>query len=331
MLATDVLGRLGGMAVSRIERLMNLTAYLLDSKQPRTAEELREKISGYEQGSLDSFRRMFERDKETLRELEIPLEVVKVEANSGIVDAYFIDEDRYWMRDPGLLPDEQAALMLAFELVDVGVPPADIGDLGLSPMKLGIDALAETISPPVGATVDVDETTLDFFTAITERREVQFHYQTPGGESSERKLQPLSLASVGGHWYVAGTDLDRGADRIYRVDRVTGGVRSGSPGAFEAEVRPDIRAQLAGGPWTFGEGVVRVKVRFASDVVWRAKNLFRSAAEFTNNGDDVLMTLDVAEPANLIESILSFGPDAEVLEPESLRSGLVSHLKALSA
>lgn len=315
--------------MSRIERLMNLTAYLLDSKQPRTAEELREKISGYEQGSLDSFRRMFERDKETLRELEIPLEVVKIDGDTGMVDAYFIDESRYWMRDPGLTPDEQAALMLAFELVDVGGPSTGLDGFGLSPMKLGIDADVESVSPAVGASVNVDASTLDFFTAITERREVRFQYRTPGGEDSERRLQPLSLASVAGHWYVAGIDLDRGADRVYRVDRVTSDLSLGPPGTFEATSRPDIRAQLAGGPWTFGEGEVRVRVRFVPDVVWRAKNLFRSAAEFTDCGADVVMTLNVAEPANLVESILSFGVDAEVLEPESLRLRLIEHLKAL--
>lgn len=317
--------------MSRIERLMNLTAYLLDSRQPRTAEELREKISGYDQASLDSFRRMFERDKETLRELEIPLEVVKVEGDAGMVDAYFIDEYHYWMRDPGLTPDEQAALMLAFELVEVGGLSAELDGSGLYPMKLGIDASAGSASPAVGASVNVDEVTLGFFTAITERCEVRFQYRTPGGEDLERKLQPLSLASVAGHWYVAGIDLDRGADRVYRVDRVTSDLALGPPGAFEAESRPDIRAQLAGGPWTFGEGEVRVTVRFASDVVWRAKNLFRSAAEFTDRSADVVMTLNVAEPANLVESILSFGAKAEVLEPESLRVGLVEHLKALMA
>ncbi|RIK11210.1 MAG: hypothetical protein DCC49_01310 [Acidobacteria bacterium] len=308
---------------------MNLTAYLLDSRQPRTAEEIRDKIPGYEQGSLDSFRRMFERDKETLRELEIPLEVIKIEADAGIVDAYFIDEGQYWMRDPQLTPDEQAALMLAIELVHVEGALAGADGLGLSPMKLGLDAVAEAKDPAIGASVDVDEITLEFFAAITERREVTFRYRTPGGEDSVRKLRPLSLANVAGHWYIGGTDLDKDALRIYRVDRVTSEVSSGPAGAFEVKSRPDIRAQIAGGPWTFGEGDVEVKVRFSPDVVWRAKNVFRSAGEFSDDGDGILMTLTVAEPANLIESILSFGVDAEVIEPESLRSGLVEHLKAL--
>lgn len=308
---------------------MNLTAYLIHSKQPRTAEELRDKISGYEQGSLDSFRRMFERDKEILRELEIPLEVVKVEGDSGMVDAYFIDEERYWMRDPGLTPDEQAALMLAVELVEVEGPSADAGGVGLFPMKLGIETAVTSGSSAVAASFNVDESTLELFTAITERRVARFRYRTPGGDDSERQLQPLSLANVAGHWYVAGIDLDRCADRVYRVDRVIGRVSLGPPDAFEAKSRPDIRAQLAGGPWTFGDGEVRVKIRFTPDVVWRAKNLFRSAAEFTERDEGVVMTLEVAEPANLIESVLSFGADAEVLEPESLRSGIVEHLRAL--
>lgn len=309
---------------------MNLTAYLLDSPRPCTADELRQRIRGYGQSNTDAFRRMFERDKETLRELEVPLEVVRLDGDGGAVDAYYIDDQRYRMPDPGLTPEEQAALMIAIEAVQVRGTGAGLGDVSLSPIKLGIEAGSAGSEGSAVASVNVDGAAiLEFFSAVTERREVRFTYRAPGEEAAERSLQPMSLANVSGRWYVGGTDIDREALRIYRVDRVIGEVISGPAGAFEVRSRPNIRAQLGGGPWTFGQGDVKVKVRFDPEVVWRARNIFRSAAEFSEMGTHVDMTLHVAEPANLIESVLAFGRSAEVVEPPSLRSGVIAHLKAL--
>ncbi len=63
-------GRLG--SVERLERLVNLVAALLDARQPLTREELRVRVGGYSEDD-DSFRRNFERDKELLRQMGMPL------------------------------------------------------------------------------------------------------------------------------------------------------------------------------------------------------------------------------------------------------------------
>ena len=59
----------------RIERLINLIAALLDSDRPMTAEDIRARIAGYDQENYDAFRRAFERDKDALRAMGIPLEL----------------------------------------------------------------------------------------------------------------------------------------------------------------------------------------------------------------------------------------------------------------
>ncbi len=63
------------MTTSKAERLMNLTIMLLETSRPLTAREIRETIPGYGQESFDAFKRMFERDKEALREVGLPVEV----------------------------------------------------------------------------------------------------------------------------------------------------------------------------------------------------------------------------------------------------------------
>ena len=62
-------------AVSKLERLLNLTAALLDIPRPLTVEDIREAIPGYPDNE-PSFRRSFERDKDDLREMGVPIEVV---------------------------------------------------------------------------------------------------------------------------------------------------------------------------------------------------------------------------------------------------------------
>ncbi len=56
-----------------IERLLNLLAFLLDAGRPVTADEIRHTVAGYGQEGDEAFRRTFERDKDLLRHLGVPL------------------------------------------------------------------------------------------------------------------------------------------------------------------------------------------------------------------------------------------------------------------
>ena len=63
------------MSARRTERLLNLVICLLSTRRYLTAQQIREMVPGYGPDDDDAFRRMFERDKEELRDLGIPLEV----------------------------------------------------------------------------------------------------------------------------------------------------------------------------------------------------------------------------------------------------------------
>lgn len=66
------------MAIAKAERLMNLALCLLGTRRPLSKRELRGSIEAYlEAGTDDSFNRMFERDKEDLRELGLVIETVE--------------------------------------------------------------------------------------------------------------------------------------------------------------------------------------------------------------------------------------------------------------
>ena len=56
-----------------LERLLNLVGLLLETRTPLTFEQIRETLEPYRQEKVDSAKRMFERDKDILREYGVPL------------------------------------------------------------------------------------------------------------------------------------------------------------------------------------------------------------------------------------------------------------------
>ena len=68
---------------ARLERLINLTATLLETRRPLTLEELADRLEPGYPDELAARRRQFERDKETLRELGVPITVEAVDALGG--------------------------------------------------------------------------------------------------------------------------------------------------------------------------------------------------------------------------------------------------------
>jgi len=117
----------------RIERLVNLIAALLETRRPLTADEIRNEVAGYGGTSLEAFRRSFERDKETLREMGVPLEIVPTDAFSEQADGYIIPKDRYYLPELDLELDELAALKLASEaILGRGEKEAEAGMLKLT-------------------------------------------------------------------------------------------------------------------------------------------------------------------------------------------------------
>lgn len=87
------------MANSKVERLVNLVICLLSTRQFLTAEKIRASVAGYDDsGSDEAFSRMFERDKNELRDLGIPLET-GMPSRFSTVEGYRINRDAYELPD----------------------------------------------------------------------------------------------------------------------------------------------------------------------------------------------------------------------------------------
>jgi proteasome accessory factor B len=308
--------------VAKLDRLLNLTAALLETRVPMTAEEIRERVPGYSD-SDEAFHRSFERDKDDLRELGVPIETVSVGHHEQIRSAYTIDRDRYELPDPGFEPDELAALQLAAAAVQLeGLDPDDADD---ALRKLG----GLTPAGTTGSTAQLGEvptptSLLDLFVAILERREVRFGYG-----DLERTVQPHRLQFERGRWYLTGHDLVRADRRSFRLDRIDGAVSVGEPDAFEA---PQAVSGVRLRPWELGEGeAVRADLLLDADIARSVLNE-DPGLEVIERRDDaaVVVRLTVRNRDALRNFVLTLLDRAELLGPPELRDDLLEWLRSMA-
>lgn len=295
--------------MDKLERLLNLTAALLNADRALTADDLRRRVGGYPETKA-SFRRAFERDKDDLRSMGMPLRVETVPGTDPPVDGYRLDRDEYAGAELRLDPDELAALHLATSLVRLDGDDTPLVKLGAAG---GPDAAQE-----VGR-VPFDDALATLIGAAAERRAVEFSYN---GEP--RTVEPWRLSFSRGHWYMDGWDRMRDAVRLYRVDRLESDVTiagdaSEPIGSFSEPL--DLKG------WELGDGhAVTATVRIDPDQAAYARHIL-GAVESEPDGS-VRATLQVRNVDAFRSFVLSFLEHAEILTPDELRADLVAWLEA---
>ena len=309
--------------MSKLERLLKLLAVLLDTNTPLTADDLRQRIGGYPDNRA-SFRRAFERDKDDLRGMGVVIAVERV-ADTGnmdrvaeagaMVDAYIVHRDDYAGQDPGLEPDELAALHLAAALVRV----EQLGEDAF--WKLGGAERAET--DQVGGSVPAADVAGQFYTAIIERRPVSFTYR-----DVERVLEGSRISFVNGHWYISGFDQTRGATRVFRIDRVEDDISLGAPGSYELQPAPGPEIIR---PWELGdeEPVDAVVTIAATAALWASTNLRDDEIDRHPDGS-VSVRMKVRNRQAFRDWVLTFVDAATIDSPVELRSEMVEWLDTVA-
>lgn len=313
----------------KTERLLNLIALLLETRRPLPPEEIRAKIPGYEGGDV-AFRRMFERDKEELRELGLPLELVSADAGEGS-EGYRIRKEAATIPDLDLSADERAALLLAAQAWEGQAVPGD-PDRALMKLSLaagvsdeGADAgswfrtRVDASTPVLGALLD----------AIERRKRVAFRYRTGGGgEAHTRTVDPYGLRHRGA-WYLAGFDHDRKEIRHFKLERIDGGVKVTAGKQADFETPDGVSTEIPRGPWA--EGGAQARVAFAPDAAWWVARRTGAEASVVREDAWVEVSLPFDDRGVFLSWILGFGEDAVVLEPGDLRAEAIERLRAATA
>lgn len=293
-----------------IERLLNLLAFLLTAGRPVSADEIRMTVAGYDQDNDEAFRRMFERDKDLLRNMGIPLELAPTDVWE-VEFGYVVPRDEYELPDPGLTDEERAALWLSAQVVRLGGQPSGPEAL----LKLGGGAMSGAGEPLAADLGESAASLVVAFQSISERRLLSFDYR-----GRRRRVQPYGLLHQRGHWYLAASE--GGETRAYRVDRGSEFSVEGPPQAFERPAGFRIRDALPSLPWQAGDEDLEAVVLFDAEVAWWARRQLAEPAVAQPDGS-LEARIRVANPTAFIGWLLAFEEHAEIIGPEELRSQLL--------
>ncbi len=304
--------------MTRLERLINLVAALLDTKRPIPRADLQERVPGYE-GSPETVRRAFERDKETLRSMGIPLAVEPIDpAVPEMGEGYRIRREQYELTDPHLEPDELAALHLAASTVrlDGTAGREALWKLGGAPGDAGGEG-------PIAA-LPGGEHLATLFAAVSERRPVRFTYR-----GVERPVDPYWLSFANGRWYLAGHDHLRGEERRFRLDRIESVSVMGEAGAFQ---RPPAAKRSWPQPWRLGdeEELEAMLLVDAGQADWAVAQVGSGSVRERRPDGAVVLSVAVSNREAFRSFVLGFLDHAEVLGPPELRHDMVEWLQAAS-
>jgi proteasome accessory factor B len=299
----------------RLERLTNLVAALLDTRRPVTLEEIVERVPGYPENK-EAYRRQFERDKDTLRGIGVPVSLEKVHPLDPDM-GYRIRPEDYYLPELDLTPDERVALHLAITALRL-----EGGQGHQALLKLG--GLEGSAAAPIGALPSVPALPA-LFDAYRRRARISFRYR-----GDVRRLDPYGILFRDGHWYVVGFDPDRGEARSFRADRIEGAVEVGPAGSFQRPGEFDPAAALRNEPWRFGdeqpiEALVAVD---ATQAAWVVADLGPEAVAERRDDGSVVVRLQVTNRAALRSFVLDLLDAAEVLGPPELRADMAAWLKA---
>lgn len=312
---------------TKTERLLNLVLVLLSTRRPLTKAQIRKVVPQYASAPNDeAFDRTFERDKDELRELGIPLATEDLADGWGEEQGYRIDQREYALPELTFERDELAVLGLASR----AWTQASLGGAAAQALRklraadvqpdeeslIGLEPRLRTVEPSFDALKD----------AAMRRLQVSFDYRRPNSdETMTRRVQPWRVLLWHGRWYLTGFDLDREAPRVFRLSRIAGKVQtSGKPGAYEVPADHDPHVMVSRSSSSGQARPAEVRVRDG-----RGHLLRRRATSSEDLGDGwSRLRVDFFDLEEMSAEIASFADDVIAESPDELRDAVQGRLGA---
>ncbi len=308
----------------KAERLVNLTVALLETRRPLTFAEIKRRTGYYSQRDQESGRRMFERDKDDLRRLGVP--VIVSEVAFGDDHGYRVERRDYELPDIDLTAEEVTALAVAVHLTGgEGVRLALTKLLARAP-----DPAPQEVAPPVRVQVAAEAVDA-VAAAVVTRSVLRFGYRTADGSLSRRTVDPYAVVQRRGSWYLVARDHDRQALRAFRLDRFQDAPETiGEGGAFSIPDDLEVSAAVS------GPEVAAVEVEVAVDPATRWAVESRGGVDTgRRHGGRPILRVGGIDPQRDRAWLLGLAPGGTVVAPpevaERIRDGLSAVLAAHAA
>jgi proteasome accessory factor B len=308
--------------IDRTERLLNLVFALMGSEQPVSRAAIAASIPGYDPSAGQAaFERMFERDKDELRSLGIPIRTV-LDVN-GDVSGYTIERDSYALPDLHFTAAERSVLSLAASAWQNAFVRSR-ASAGLRKLETDskIPARDEVSSGFVAYINSADSSLLPLLGLLRERSAVAFDYRAPQADvATERHVDPWGLIAQEGGWYLVGHDRDRGDTRAFRLSRMRSAPRPLGPIERSAPPGTDLRSLIDPASRT-GERV-SARIRVAAGAGAGIRRLSSDVLAPDLAGE---LEVTIADRAALVSAVLFAGDGVEIIEPMDARREIIDAL-----
>jgi proteasome accessory factor B len=323
-------------AVPVEERLFSLVLALVATEHGLTKAEILGSVQGYRQrykpgGDNASLERQFERDKDDIRELGVPLETIEplTDPGNNQLLRYRIPKGAYDLpADVTFTPEETTLLNLAAEVWREGSLSSESHRALLKLRSLGVEVDDPTIG--YAPRIRMRESAFEpLRQAIAKHVVVRFPYLKPGfSEATERTVEPHALVQHEGRWHLASRDVDRDQPRTFLLSRIVGPVVA-SRTSFEppaADVAGETIAELTR---ILREKRVRIRVEPGSDAEVRLRRRAAGSAGAEPAAGTGEFTLHYTDVELIADDLASFGPEVLVLEPAEVRDAVRARLLAV--
>ena len=300
------------MSSQKTERLINLTLALLATKRYLTKSEIFKSVTGYS-GSPETMERMFERDKDELRNMGVEIEVKGLDPLFEDDQGYLIRTETFQLNGNEFAADELLYLTMAANLWHDSALSNDSKAALLKIQSLSGPIEFNAINFPVVRDSESSLMLATAFEAIEKLKKLSFKYN-----GNQRSVEPFGMFMRSGFWYLVAQD-----DKVIKSFKL---VRVESKISFEDEtfIKPegfDLTAYLA----RYSEEEI-----FEAEILVRKEQAYSLRSKYSAEDHDSewdLMCIPYSYEPELIENLLWHGQNIIVRKPQSLRDSIVSRLE----
>lgn len=314
------------------ERLLSLTLALLSNTVGLTKEELFRSVRGYsiaidEGVKPDALNKMFERDKQSLRDMGVQVEtfIRESDMDDNTESRYFIPADTFvWPKGTSLTPNQLRLLELAAKVwarasfsAEASRAVMRLKALGMASDGLELAGFAPRILTNEPGILQLEE-------AARDRLEVTFDYRAPDRDVERRVVHPWQVRHVAGQWLLICWDVERQDLRNFLLKRIVSRIK---PTGHQFE--PVTPTQLEDAVERLHQFTAKNKAIISVTPGTEAWVHFEMDAQGSNANSTV--EINFMDVHLLAEQLRGFGTTVNVHSPSELRNAIRGGLEKVAS
>ena len=321
-------------------RLLNLVIALLNQRMPRSLSWIADHVDGYGDGdSADTVRKRFSRDRQVLEDLGIRIVETEIHDDDNHAETGFrVERSLSFLPEISFTPGEWDAVTAASRWALTDRQARQVRSAFSKLAAAGQRESAGGVSPVVGEVPDTLDLGGEDVEAINRALDrglaLGFRYwPTPLAQPQDRRMDPWALAARDGKLFLTGFDLDREAQRTFRLSRLTDVAvlqqfithdrPAGSPRSLVARGLAAAATETTARVLFTTDGAHELRALAAPGTPDNPDN--RAEPQLTDPRGEVL-TLGPVDRDRLVRLAAAYAPDALVLDPPEVVDAVITLL-----